>query len=165
MKNIGVPPGAILFRLSLMIIIVAILVLVFLRYVDDTQIELERQSILQTKRVIDSSLAVAFAGYAVKGRLSELNQLDGANPFLILEQFELLPPAYQGELENDLAAGQQPGWYYLKRRRQVVYKSRFAGGDHYFSLKLDYEDVNRSGSFEAGQDRFIRLQFVRIDQS
>ncbi len=164
MKTIGAPPGAILFRLSLMIIIVAILVIIFFRYVDDTQVELERQSILQTKRIIDSSLAVAFAGYAVKGRLDDLNQLDGGNPFLILEQFELLPPAYHGEFEGDFAADQEPGWYYLKQRRQVVYKSRFAGGDHYYSLRLDYEDINRSGSFESGHDRFNRLQFVRIDQ-
>ncbi len=164
MRTIGVPPGAILFRLTLMMIIVAILVVVFLRYVDDTRLELERQSILQTKRIIDASLAVAFAGYAVEGRLDDLNELDGGNPFAILERFELLPPAYQGEHESAYTADLEPGWHYLKRRKLVVYRPRYTGGDRYYALRLDYEDLNRSGSFEAAHDRFTRLQFVRLDQ-
>ena len=42
MKTIGSHPGAILFRLSIMIILIAILMIVFFSYLDDTERELER---------------------------------------------------------------------------------------------------------------------------
>ena len=47
MKTLGSHPGAILFRLSVMVIIIAILMVVFFRHVDDAQVELERQLALR----------------------------------------------------------------------------------------------------------------------
>lgn len=161
MKTIGSHPGAILFRLSLMIILIAILMVVFFRYADSTQKELERQSIMQTKRIIDSSLAVVFASYAAKGRLNELNELDGGNPFTFLQEFKLVPPGYKGELNFNLRHDIDPGWYYLSHRGLVAYKSHFIGSDSYFAIELDYRDLNQSGHFERGIDRFKNLYFVK----
>jgi len=161
MKTIGSHPGASLFRLSLMIIIVAILVVIFFRYVDDAQLEIERQSVLQTKRIIDSTLAVVFARYAVNGRLDDLNQLRGGNPFAFLEDYQLLPASYVGELDGDLTNDQAPGWYYLRNRELVVYKSRFRDVDRYFSIILNFRDIDQNGKFESGHDQFTSLQFVR----
>ena len=76
MNTLGSHPGAIVFRLSIMIILIAILTSVFFSYLEDTEKELERSSIMQTKRVIDSSLAVVFASYAVGGRLYELHRIE-----------------------------------------------------------------------------------------
>ena len=161
MKTIGSHPGAILFRLGLMFILIAILMIVFLSYLDETERVLERTSVLQTKKIIDSSLAVVFATYAVNNRLDELDKLDGGNPFVFLQEFEILPPAYVGATDSDLTADQAPGWYYLSHHRIVVYKSRFIESDSYFKVMLNYDDRNQSGSFESNADKFRNLQFVK----
>ncbi len=161
MNTIGSHPGAILFRLSIMIIVIAILVVIFFRYTDATQKELERQSIMQTKRIIDSSLAVVFASYAVKGRLNELNQVEGANPFTFLEQYSLLPAAYRGEIGHESLADLKPGWYYRRRTGNVIYMPRFLLDAEWYSLVLSYDDSNQSGRFESDHDRFKNLQFIK----
>ncbi|MDH3220050.1 MAG: hypothetical protein OEO19_11020 [Gammaproteobacteria bacterium] len=160
MNTIGSHPGAILFRLSTMIILIAILMVVFFSYIEDTERALERASIAQTKRIIDSSLAVVFSSYAVSGRLDDLNDLAGGNPFVFLREFGLLPPGYVGAIDRDPAADLAPGWYYLRHRRQVFYKSGFSDADSYYAVVLNYQDVNQSGFFESSIDRFRNLQFV-----
>ena len=161
MNTIGSHPGAILFRLSLMIILIAIMIVVFFSYVDQTQKKVEHVSILQTKKIIDSSLAVVFATYAVNNRLNELDNLDGGNPFVFLQEFEILPPAYVGEVDSDLETDQAPGWYYLSHRQIVAYKSRFIESDSYFKVMLAYDDHNQSGHFESDADKFRSLKFVK----
>jgi hypothetical protein len=162
MNTIGSHPGAILFRLSIMVVLIAIMVSVFFSYVDDTERELERISVLQTKKIIDSSLAVVFSTYAVNNRLNELNELDGGNPFVYLAEYKMLPVAYVGVIDTDLNVDQAPGWYYLKHRRMIAYKSYFTGADSYFEIVLNYQDNNQSGSFEAASDKFQSLRFVKI---
>ena len=123
MNTIGSHPGAILFRLTLMVILIAILIAVFMSYLEDTERELERASISQTKKIIDSSLAVVFSSYVVRRRLDELNDLDGGNPFVFLREFGILPPGYRGVIQSLPDAEQDPGWYYIEPRRMVVYLS------------------------------------------
>ncbi len=161
MSTLSSHPGAILFRLSVMIIIIAILMVAFFRYTDGTQKALERQSIIQTKRIIDSSLTVVFASYAVKGRLNELSQIEGSNPFVFLKDYSLLPATYRGEIAQEDLAELKPGWYYSRVSRAVVYIPRFLDGAEWYSLVLNYDDVNQSGSYEAGQDLFRNLQFIK----
>ncbi len=161
MKTLGSHPGAILFRLGVMVIIIAILMVAFFRYTDEAQIALERQSVLQVKRIIDSSLAVAFANLAVEGRLGELNQLDGGNPFILLERYQMLPVSYRGEAENRPVATLEPGWYYHRASGNVVYRPRFGNETEYFRVRLQYDDLNQSGFFEADQDSFRHLQFIK----
>jgi hypothetical protein len=161
MNTIGSHPGAIIFRLAVMLILILILILVFLSYIEDAQKGVERSSILQTKRIIDSSLAVVFAHYAVKGRLDDLNEINGGNPFVFLSEFEIAPPTYQGVIDTDLSVATPPGWYYLEHRRLVAYRARYIETDSYFAIVLNYEDKNHSGKFEAGIDLFKNLQFVK----
>jgi len=162
MSTIGSHPGAIVFRLSIMIILIVTLVSIFFSYLEDIEREFERTSILQTKKIIDSALAVVFATYAVNNRLNELNDLDGGNPFVHLAEYGILPTAYIGEIDHDPGKDQEPGWYYLTHRRILVYKSLFSDADHYFEIVLNYEDRNQSGSFEPASEKFNSLQFVRI---
>jgi hypothetical protein len=161
MKTIGSHPGAILFRLGSMITVIAILVVVFLRYVEETQKEVERASILQMKNIIDSSLAVVFATYAVKGRLDDLNELDGGNPFEFLAEYSLITPAYMGEIYAEVFDKLDPGWYYLTQKKRVLYVSRYTGTDTYFRITLRYQDNNQSGRYESDVDGFQVLQFVK----
>ncbi len=162
MSTIGSHPGAVLFRLGIMIILIAIMMVIFLSYVDDTERELERTSVLQTKKIIDSALMVVFATYAARNRLHELNDLDGGNPFVFLKEYQMLPPAYVGESDHDLSADEVPGWYYLKHRRLVVYHSKFNERDSYFTIVLNYQDNDKTGSFEPATDKFESLQFVEV---
>ncbi len=162
MNTLGSHPGAIVFRLSVMVIIILILIGVFLSYLDENQKQVERASILQTKRIIDSSLVVVFSTYAVKGRLNDLNQVHESNPFDILMEYQMLPPSYQGVIEHEVSPDLAPGWYYLKHRKRVVYKARFIEVDTYFAVLLDYQDTNGSGRFESSIDNFNNLRFVKI---
>ncbi len=162
MNTIGSHPRAVLFRLSIMVILIAIMMVIFFSYVDDTERELERTSVLQTKKIIDSALAVVFATYAVRNRLYELNDLDGGNPFVFLKEYQMLPPAYVGEIDHDLSTDEVPGWYYLRHRRLVAYHSKFNELDSYFTIVLNYQDNDKSGSFEPATDKFENLQFVEV---
>ncbi len=162
MNTIGSHPGAVRFRLAVMVILIAILMLVFFSYLDGSARALERQSVLQTKRIIDSALTVVFAEYAVRGELDRLERVDGANPFRILDELEIPVPSYRGEIESELETDMAPGWYYQKHRSRVAYKSRFGGDDTYFRINLGYEDTNRSKRFESGVDRFRFLRFDEI---
>ncbi len=162
MNTIGSHPRAVLFRLSIMVILIAIMMVIFFSYVDDTERELERTSVQQTKKIIDSALAVVFATYAVRNRLYELNDLDGGNPFVFLKEYQMLPPAYVGEIDHDLSTDEVPGWYYLRHRRLVVYHSKFNELDSYFTIVLNYQDNDKSGSFEPATDKFENLQFVEV---
>ncbi|MCP4767043.1 MAG: hypothetical protein GY875_12310 [Gammaproteobacteria bacterium] len=145
-----------------MVTLIAILILVFLSYVRDTEKALERSSIQQTKRVIDSSLVVVFSNYAVTGRMDRLHELDGANPFVFLEEFEIRFADYRGELGHDLRPRTEPGWYYLKHRKLVGYKAHFIEKDIYFQVRLFYEDRNQSGNFDYGIDQFEHLSFIPV---
>ncbi len=165
MKTIGSHPGAILFRFTVMVIVILILIRVFLTYAEETQRVYEQNSILQTKRIVDSTLAVVFSTYAVNRRLDDLAKLEGANPFRYLEQYQMLPSSYQGEIENDLEASHAPGWYYLRHRDLVVYKARYTDEHRYFAVVLNYDDRNESGRFEVASDRFRNLQFISMSGS
>lgn len=152
-------PGALVFRALLTAVAILILILVFFSYVDRTQRAFERNSIQQTERIIDGSLAVVFATYATSQRLNDLNELDGANPFDFLQ----LPPlAYRGEVEGLSMGNSEPGWYYLRDRGLVAYKAFHLDSDIYFRVRLKYRDVNNSGRFEAASDEFQNLKFIRI---
>jgi len=162
MKTIGSHPGAILFRLGIMVILIAILVAVFFTYVADVQKNAERAAITRTKGLINSSLAVVFATYAVQSRMSELNDIDDANPFEFLREYQMLPATYAGEIEHALNDQLKPGWYYLKSRRQVTYKPRYLDEVFRFELKLSYQDKNDSGRFEPEIDTFQGIYFQRV---
>ncbi len=155
-------PGALLFRTLVSLLLILILVAVFFSYVDDTQREFERNSIAQTKRIIDGALAVAFASYAVEGRLDELGELDGGNPFVLLQRYQMLPVAYQGEIVQDLDADLAAGWYYLEHRRIVAYKSHHLDSDSYFSVRLNFNDGDGNGRFDPATDEFLNLQFQSL---
>ncbi|MEM7563459.1 MAG: hypothetical protein AAF353_10490 [Pseudomonadota bacterium] len=165
MNRIGSHPGAITFRLSVMVIIFLILLLVFLSYLEGTQKSIEQSSIQQTRRIIDSSLAVVFASYAVKGQLNELNQVAGGNPFFYLSSYNLLPANYVGARDEDVLPETASGWYYLNHRKLVVYKAEYLDTDSYFEIVLDYQDNNQSGQFESQFDDFKSLRFSKFTET
>jgi len=165
MKTIGSHPGAINFRLALMVILILLFITIFLHYAGRAERAIERQSILHTKRVIDSALVVVFATYATGGKLDELEALEGANPFEILREYQVLPKTYHGEIVS--AADQVDllsGWHYLADSGELMYLPFHLPEPGYFKLSLSYEDINQNGHFESRQDRFLALRLVEKKQ-
>lgn len=163
MKTIGSHPGAISFRFLVMVILFLIFLVSFFRYVDSNTRQLEHSSIQQTRRVIDSSLVVAFSSLAVKGELNRLNELVGANPFGIMQDFNLVFPDYQGEIEKGVLANkEQRGWFYSVEDKVVLYQSDYEENNQRFAVTLVYEDVNQTGKFEVLSDKFKHLYLKRL---
>ncbi len=161
MKSIGSHPGAIAFRLSVMLILIVTFLAVFLRYADEAERTIETQSIRQTQRLVDSALVVAFATYASQGRLGELAALDGADPFVALADFFEHNIRYRGRLVGDPAA-LEPGWYYRESSGDLVYLPLHLGQPAYFRLTLLYDDVDGDGDFDFAADRFRALKFLQL---
>jgi len=164
MKQIGVPPGAFSFRLVLIVILVTIFMLVFLSYANGISIAIEKTSIQQTKNIINSTLGVVFATYTVKGQLERLNEVDGGNPFQYLEIYSQIPATYRGEVDGDDLKDSAPGWYYDGANGQALYKTIYDDKVYYFTIVLDYRDVDNSGRFEAEIDEYRRLSFKQLPQ-
>ncbi len=162
MKQISVPPGALKFRLVLIVILVTIFMLVFFNYTNQISVTLEKTSIRQTKNIINSTLMVVFASYAVTGELERLNELNGSNPFEYLEKYSLLPATYRGDIGVDKSKNSTPGWYYDRVNGLAIYKPLYDDKDYYFRIELDYRDVDGSGRFEPEFDEYRRLSFRQL---
>ena len=162
MKQISVPPGALKFRLVMTVILVIIFMLVFFNYTHRISVAIERTSIQQTKNIINSTLTVVFASYAVKGELEHLNELNGANPFEYLEIYSLLPATYRGDIGVDQSGDNTSGWYYDEENGLAIYKPLYDDKDYYFRIELDFRDVDGSGRFEPAIDQYRRLNFRQL---
>jgi len=161
MNTLGSHPGAILFRLIMMASLILILIYVFLGYVEKAEKAIEIQSIEQTKRIIDSALVVTFATYATSGKLDELVQLDGGNPFELLKEYLLVPASYRGEIESTDPNSLPDGWYYDLNSGDILFVPFYLSEIQVFRVKLDYADSNKSGSFEAADDEFRRISLEK----
>jgi hypothetical protein len=164
MREIGTPPGALKFRLVAIIILVVIFMLAFLNYTNGISASFEKTSVQQTKNIINSTLAVVFATYTVKGELERLNDVGGGNPFDYLEKYSVVPTTYQGEVGVDNLMSSGPGWYYDRANGLALYKPFYDNQVYYFTIVLDYRDVDDSGRFEPGIDEYRRLSFRQIPQ-
>ena len=164
MKQIGTPPGAFKFRLIAIVILMLIFILVFLSYSNALSIATEKASIQQSKSIINSILAVVFATYTVRGELGRLNDLSGGNPFVYLEKYNMLPSTYRGEIKGEILQDAISGWYYDEEKGLVIYKPFHEKKMYYFTIELDFQDVNGSGYYEAESDQFNRLSFRQIPQ-
>lgn len=162
MKSISTPPGAYKFRLPIIVTIIVVLMAVFLDYANTISIKTEQASIRQTSNVINSSLAIVFATFVVRGEQHRLNQLNGKNPFNYLSEYNLLPPNYQGEVDLTEKSEIEAGWYYDKQKKAVAFKSNYEDKVYYFTVVLDFVDKNGNGRFEQGTDVYRRLLFREL---
>ena len=146
----------------MIIILVTLFMVAFFYYADKISIATEKASIQQTKNVINSTLAVVFAIYAVNGELDRLNELNGGNPFVYMDEYSMVPASYRGNVAGRNLDQLESGWYYDKSNRGVIYKAIYDEQIYYFSMDLDYKDVNGSGRFESAIDEFQRLVFKQL---
>ncbi len=160
MSTLGSHPGAIAFRLSVMVVLVMAFLGVFLHMADEAERTIEQQSIRQTQRLVDSALVIAFATYATEGRLGELAALDGADPFVALADFFEHNINYRGKLLGN-AATVEPGWYYRESSGDLLYMPLHLEQPAYFRLTLFYDDVDGDGRFNFSADRFRALKLMQ----
>ncbi|MFT5503453.1 MAG: hypothetical protein ACI845_003495 [Gammaproteobacteria bacterium] len=152
MKYISSNPGAINYRLAVMVILILLFIVVFFLKLDESQKEIERTSIIQTTKVITSSLAVVFATYAVKGQLKKLYLLAGGNPFVFLAEYQILPPSYKGVANSSELDHLDSGWFYLLDTGTIAYIPRYLEQISFFKIDLLFDDLNRSELFEPEED-------------
>jgi hypothetical protein len=164
MKQISTPPGALKFRLIAIVILVIVFMLAFLNYTNGISASLEKTSIRQTKNIINSTLVVVFANYTVKGELERLNEVNGGNPFEYLERYSQVPVTYRGEIDVDDLEQGRPGWYYDRQNGLALYKTFYDDKIYYFTIVLDYHDLDGSGRFESEIDDFQRLHLRQLPQ-
>jgi hypothetical protein len=164
MKQISTPPGALKFRLIAIVILILIFMLTFLSYTNRISASFERTSVQQTKNIINSTLAVVFATYTVKGEMDRLNEVNGGNPFDYLEVYGQVPTTYQGEIDVDDLKVDRSGWYYDRTKGHALYKALYDDQVYTFTINLEYRDINGSGEFEAGVDEFQFLSFRQLPQ-
>jgi hypothetical protein len=158
MKTLGSHPGAINFRLSAMVILILLFIYVFLHYTDEAEQAIELQSVEQTRRVIDSALFIVFATYATEGRLDQLADLEGGNPFEFLKEYLAHSIPYRGEIESHEMSGAESGWYYLAGRGDLIYVPFHLSEPRVYRVRLDYDDVNGNGRFDSAADQFKSLK-------
>jgi len=164
MRYIGSHPGAYSFRFLMIIILMTALIVFFFNYTDDIAVTTEEASIQQTINIINSSMAVIFASYAVNGQLDRLNELNGGNPFEYMAEFNLVPGGYVGEVELGDLANIESGWYFDTLSKKVFYKAFYSSKVFYFALVLKFRDLDGSGRFESAQDEYQRLYFEQLPQ-
>jgi hypothetical protein len=70
MSTIGSHPGAINFRLSVMVILILLFIYIFLHYAEKAEKAIELQSMQQTQRIINSGLVLNWRTSRVLIRLS-----------------------------------------------------------------------------------------------
>lgn len=140
-----------------MVILIALFIVVFLYYLDGAEKELERRSVQQTNRIINSSMMIVFSKLAIRGELNRLNDYVGANPFEFMQDFNLVPPAYQGVVQSKSLTGDRVGWFYVEEEKIVVYKGIFEENILRYTLTLSFKDIDRNGKFDQGKDSVSRL--------
>ncbi len=161
MKTLGSHPGAINFRLSVMVILIMLFIYVFLHYADEAEEAIELQSVQQARRVIDSALFIVFATYVTEGRLDELANLEGANPFEFLKKYLVHSIPYRGETGTLDAITAESGWYYLTGSGDLIYVPFGQSASVRFRVSLNYDDINGNGRFDSATDRIKTLKLVK----
>lgn len=105
----------------------------------------------------------------VRGESARIVELGGANPV----KFLLEPPKnYLGELDSRLALDAPPRhWFFDRDRRQLVYRlgEPFAlpandrpREDPAFAVRVEFDDRDASGGFDASRDELYGVRLVRV---
>ena len=154
-------PRSIPYRLIVGSTLVLVLALILMNYLEKAHRVLEEQSVSQQKRVITSALVVVFSSYAVDNRLHELQQLNGANPFEFLQQFNIALSNYRGEAQ--LADGLATGWYYDDQAGVIFFQPIYLEDAPRLQVVFDFIDRDKNGVFDKQVDKVRSLRLQELD--
>ncbi len=163
MRYLGSQPGGLLFRAIVTALLILIVIVQFLRYAEEVQLETEKASVEQTVRIVDSGMVIRFSELVVNSQLQRLSQLDGANPFPLLQPYGLVPETYLGEVESLSQMPDQAGWFFVSDLGAVLYRYRYQEKVDRFQLSLKFEDRNGDGLLQIGKDKVFALHLERLN--
>lgn len=161
-NSISSQPGANRFRSLLVMILVLICIVIFLGYSQYLTQQTDRVARDRVISEVRQALAMMLYDYAVKGKLQQLQRFDRENPFTLMAAYRPVPKAYLGTLVDE-PAKLSAGWYYDLSRRQVIWQARDGERQH-FVLRLDYQDGNHNGRFDAGREELIGLDIKKASE-
>jgi len=158
------------FEFIVVTILIAILVVVALNRMWAWRSEIEQTLIKTVQGNIRSALGIETAQLALYGKLEQLPQLAGKNPFLLLAQ---IPNNYLGELSDTDPKTQQAGiWYYNTQLKALIYtiehhynfRSNLSGQPRIrMMIKLIYTDTNNNQRYDAKVDGIAGLNLISLD--
>jgi len=159
------------FEFIVVVILISILSVVALNRMWAWRAEIEKTFIKTVSGNIRSALGLQTAQLALHGKLKQLPQLAGANPFSLLAQ---TPEQYLGELSADDPRTQQSGiWYFDKKQKALIYtikhtddfRSTLKGQARIrLMIRLIYSDLNLNRRYDAGIDSIAGLDLVSLDR-
>jgi len=149
---------SIVFRMTIFAIVI-LFFSIFLSYMQQWQIQVEKAAVQKTVGDINRVLALKLYKLVLESQQDELIDLDGGNPFEILEEQGLLPKNYYGSVLADEKMEEQ-GWYFHLAKKQVIYK----GKEHsmMYEQRFLFEDKDDIPGFNKAIDvvKILTLQKV-----
>ncbi len=149
MKTIGTPPGAVVFRSTVAIVIILICISSFLVFTS----KLSQQAEVVAKDwvivEVKQALAMMLYDYAIKGQLNDLQNFDRENPFVPLAIYRELPKNYRGTINSENQI-KEYGWYFDLINREMIYK--YSDDDlpvEKYLMIFIFEDLGKAGKGRA----------------
>ncbi len=119
---------------------------------------------------IRSALGLEVSRLALQESINQVAKLENSNPMKLLAQ---VPADYIGEQEDPKQIPEPGNWYYDVQQQALIYTVLYS---EYFSsplagppriryrIRLDYDDKNRNGRFDAGIDSIGGLDLVPLEK-
>ncbi len=185
-------PGSLqrsLSRLEMLVALIIIFILsgLFLRQVLILAARAEQSFLEVSVLNMNTSLHYQAALLFMKGEKQKLLEMDGMNPFSLMQSeisdpslpavssaygLSVLPSKYQGEISSLQETDILPGyWYYLSNDQVLIYKvsnDEFFEGNELdqsiirFRVNLNYKDNNDNGRFEWGEDLYLGVKLQNL---
>ena len=160
MKTVGSHPGAGVFRFTLVVGLVLVLMVAFFYYTTAVQRRVEEVARDQMVVSIKQALSTMLYDYAIKGQLKDLQLFDHENPFVPLAIYRELPKNYHGTIRARSEI-KQSGWYFDLTKRVAVYQ--FSDEERLlesFKLTFQYQDSDRNGIFSEGDVGYLDIERI-----
>lgn len=158
------------YEMALVVVLLGGVVAFFSQKMQRVEAEMDRAATELMIKQIRNGLRIFQMEKIAAGRYAQLAELEGRNPFVLLEY---MPSSYAGELDGDYPDRVQPGqWYFDSKDGLLIYRvinDRFfrgglpGAGRIRLRLKVNFTDRDGNGRYDAGVDSFQGLSLEAMD--
>ncbi len=164
MKTIGTPPGPVVFRSTVALVLIVICIGLFLSYMERWEDEFEDIAVDQVLINIRSTLALEFLQLVAGGHQAKLPNFHLENPFVFLAIHKKVPINYFGVLSGDEVIENKGVWYFDLYSRKAIYIYEGRPLKRMFQVVFKYKDENSNGEFEYGVDSDYFFYLLEVNQ-